>query len=506
MVKRLKLNYIHLLKSALCSFLRDFGKLLHLPAGLAVLSLPVILYFKEWFALVPFGIMAGIGVVVGQILYHTFKGSDQIEKGFSVMFVAFAWVIIPLLGTIPFFGAASQAPPGQYQELGVFREFQNSFFEAVSGFTGTGLTMIKDPTQIPYVLQWWRTLSEWIGGVGVIMLASLLLKLNFKDQNLYNAETRNWTIQGDDVFMDTVYKIWWLYVGYTIVSIVLYYIFGMPFWEALNHGMTALGTGGFSVVPDSFSNYSDNIKMLSVVIMITGAIAFKIHYLLIIKFDWKTFLKQTQLHFFLVFLVTACVILFFIHSEVAVIDLVFQAASALATCGLHTVDIGEWYMSPVFVLVILMILGANSGSTGGGIKTERFVWFFKGFFRNVKQAWDPKEGEAKVIYNDEPQEEDAVNSHIQQAANIVFLWLITLTIGTLLLSLIVKEEYSFHEVLFDTASALSNVGLSTGVTGPNMPAEGKYLLSFLMWLGRLEIMAVAIFLISPFYLFKKTPH
>lgn len=491
------------MNNSLQAFLQDFGKLLHLPAGLAVITLPVILYFEEWFALIPFGIMAGISLVTGQILYHAFKGSDDIEKGFSVIFVAFAWLVIPLLGTIPFYGTAIQAPADIYEELPIFLDFQNSFFEAVSGFTGTGLTMIKDPTQIPFTLQWWRTISEWIGGIGVIMLASLLLKLNFQDQNLYQAETRNWTAGEDKNFMVTVYKIWWLYIGYTVVSVLLYFLFGMPFWEALNHGLTALGTGGFSVTSNSFTSYGFDIKALTVGIMVAGAIAFKIHYLLIIKFDWKRFLKQTQLHFFLFFLILACFILIYIHSEVPVIDVVFQVASALATCGLHSVDIGKWYMSPVFVLTILMILGANSGSTGGGIKTERFVWFFKGFFRNIRQVWNPEEAETKVKYNGEPQDEEEVKNNIHQAGNIIFLWLITLSVGTLLLSLIVPDTYTFYQILFDTASALGNVGLSTGVTSVTMPVEGKYLLSFLMWLGRLEIMAVAILIISPFFLVKK---
>lgn len=485
--------------SSLRAFLRDIGKLLHIPAGLALLSLPVIIYFSEWFALWPFAGMALVSLVAGQIFFHAFKGAEETNKGFSVKLVALAWLLISLFGAIPFYGIAATAPEGAFTELPVFAELENSFFESVSGFTGTGLTMLDDPSAIPHTLQWWRSFSEWIGGIGVIMLASLLLKLNHDDKRLYEAETRNWKID-DAPLSATIQKIWWIYIGYTLISIFLYFLAGLPFWEALNHGMTALGTGGFSVTPNSFTDYSTMIKALTVGIMVMGAIAFKIHYLIIFRFDLKKVVKQTQLHYFFFFLASGFLLLLWVYPEVELIDLIFQAASALATCGLNTEDLSTWPMTPISVLIILMLLGANAGSTGGGIKTIRFAWFTKGIWRSVKQVWHPEEQEAKVTFNAEPKDAKEVGNHLQQAANILFLWVVTLAIGTFLLSVMVGDEHTFYEILFDTASALSNVGLSTGVTGSTMPENAKYLLSLLMWLGRLEIMSVIILLISPFYL------
>lgn len=488
--------------SNLSAFLRDTGKLLHIPAGLAFLSIPVIISYKEWFALWPFAIMALISVAAGQLFYHIFKGGEETSKGLSVLLVAFAWLLISLFGAIPFYGISFTAPQDVYLQLPVFNTVVNSFFESVSGFTGTGLTMLEDPSQIPYTLQWWRTFSEWIGGIGVIMLASLLLKLNHDDERLYNAETRNWQIP-DAPLSATIHKIWWIYIGYTLMSIFLYYFFGMPFWEALNHGMTALGTGGFSVTSNSFTNYSTEIKGLTVGIMMMGAIAFKIHYLLIFRFDLKKIVHQTELHYLFFFLISAFLLLLWVYPEIAFIDLLFQAASALATCGLHTVDLSVWPMSPIFLLIVLMLLGANGGSTGGGIKTIRFAWFAKGVWRSIKQLWYPEEKEATVTFNSEVKEPKEMRNHIQQAANILFLWVITLTLGTFFLSFMVGEEYTFYQILFDATSALSNVGLSTGVTGAGMPENAKYIISLMMWLGRLEIMAIVILLISPFYLLRR---
>lgn len=484
------------------AFLRDVGKLLHIPAGLAALTLPVVIFYSEWFAIGPFLIMALVSFGTGQLFFHIFKGGEETSKGFSVILVVLAWLLISLFGTIPFYGVALTAPEGMYAQLPVFDTLVNGFFESVSGFTGTGLTMLDNPSEIPYTLQWWRTFSEWIGGIGVITLASLLLKLNHDEERLYRAETRKWQIE-DAPLTATIQKIWWIYMGYTVLAILLYYLVGMPFWEALNHGMTALGTGGFSVTSNSFTEYSTQIKALTIGIMIMGAVAFKIHYLLIFKFDLKKIAKQTQLHYFFFFLAATFLLLLWVYPEIKSIDLLFQAASALATCGLNTVDIGLWPMSPVFVLIVLMVLGANGGSTGGGIKTVRFAWFTKGIWRSVKQLWHPEEKEAKVTFNSEEKDVKEMNNHIQQAANVLFLWVITLAVGTFSLSLMVSDEYTFYQIFFDTASALSNVGLSTGITGSGMPENAKFLLSVLMWLGRLEIVAVVMFLLSPFYLLHK---
>ncbi len=488
--------------SSISVFLRDIGKLLHIPAGLAILTLPVIISYSEWFALWPLGGMALVSLVTGQIFFHIFKGGEETSKGLSVILVVLAWLLISLFGTIPFYGIALTAPQGTYTQLPVFNNLVNSFFESVSGFTGTGLTMLDDPSQIPYTLQWWRTISEWIGGIGVIMLASLLLKLNHDDERLYKAETRNWQID-DAPLTATIQKIWWIYIGYTMFSILIYLFLGMPFWEALNHGMTALGTGGFSVTSNSFTDYSPLIKGFTVGIMLMGAIAFKIHYLLIFKFDLKRFFRQTQLHYFFFFLIASFFVVLWVYPNIPLIDLLFQAASALATCGLNTVNLGLWPMAPIFVLITLMVLGANGGSTGGGIKTIRFAWFTKGVWRSMKQLWYPEEKEAKVTINSEEKDVEEMRNHIQQAANVLFLWVITLTLGTFLLSLMVGDQYTFYQILFDTASALGNVGLSTGITGSDMPEGAKFLLSLLMWLGRLEIMAVVIFLISPIYLLQR---
>lgn len=490
------------MKSSFGAFLRDVGQLLHLPAGLAFLTLPVILYFNEWFALIPFVLMALASSGIGQLLYQLFKRFKKSEVGLSIIFVAISWLLLPLFSVIAFYGTALAAPIDRYPEVSVFSDLTNCFFESMSGFTGTGLTMVNDPSKLPYTLQWWRTFMEWIGGIGVIMLASMLLSLNHDEVQLYKAETRNWTID-DAPAAVTIKKIWWIYFAYTIASVIAFYLAGMPFWESLNHGMTAIGTGGFAVTSNSFTDYSSLIKAIAIVIMIAGAINFKTHYLLIFRRDISSIVKQTQLRYFMLLLAVALIVLVLIKSATPFVDIFFQVASAFGTCGLSTVQLSTWPVPPLFLLIILMLLGGNAGSTAGGIKTERVAWFSKGVWRGIKQAWLPEDEKPAIVFDDEKKKPHVIERNIQQAANIYFLWMASLTVGTLGLSLLVGEQYTFEQVLFDAASALSNVGLSAGLTGPDLPNKAKLLLTALMWVGRLEIMAVMVLLLSPLYLKKR---
>lgn len=485
------------------TLLRDVGKLLHLPAALALLSLPVILYYKEWFSLGPFGLMALLSLVVGQMFYHLFKKYDEPSSGLSIALVAISWFLLPVFGMVVFYGIAQTAPSSAFPAVKVFHALTSSFFEAMSGFTGTGLTMVDDPSELPYTLQWWRTFMEWVGGIGVIMLASTLLSLNHDEERLYQAETRNWTIEGASV-LETIHKIWWIYVGYTIISVVALFLGGMPFWEALNHGMTAIGTGGFAVTSNSFQGYDSLLKSIGIVIMIIGAISFRIHFLLIFRRRLKDIFFQTQLKYFLVLLTIAFLVMLLINPAVPFIDNLFQVASAFGTCGLNSSEIGEWYVPPVFLIVILMLMGGNAGSTAGGIKTERIAWFTKGFVRDIRNVWSPEKEQPPITFNGQVKKPHVSQRNIQQASSIFFLWILTLAIGTLLLSLFTGQQHDFYKVLFDATSALNNVGLSTGLTNSDLPSSAKIVLTLLMWVGRLEIMAVLILLASPISFYKQS--
>jgi trk system potassium uptake protein len=481
------------------ALLRDLGLLLHVPAVLTLPTLCIIFIFGEWMVLPAFLIMTALSLASGQVLYRLYKPYKRTGPGSSMVLVSLSWLLIPLLGAIPFAGTAYLAPHLQ-GDTSVFLNLHSAIFESMSGFTGTGLTMVNNPSTLPYSLQWWRSLSEWLGGIGIIFLALEVLDINHDTNSMYEAETMNWTLKNGNT-IKTINKIWLIYAVYTICSILAFLAAGMPFWESLNHGLTGISTGGFSVNSDSFISYSSTIKIVAIIIMLVGAFSFKIHYYLLSGKPIQLTLNNTQLRYFVVTFIVLCSTLLIINQNAAWVDTIFQAASALGTCGFNSVEISGWYMPVIFLLNIAMVLGGNGSSTTGGIKTSRLAWIIKGIKWRVDSAMskESSRSEAPVLYNGEQVGSEQIKAYVIKAGLLVFIWIALLVAGTLAMAIMVGDQYSLHALMFDVSSALSNVGLSAGVSGHQMPTAAKWLFVFLMWAGRLEIFAVMVLFTTPFY-------
>lgn len=479
------------------SFLRDIGSFLHLPAALSIPVFIVIFYYGEWFALMPFVVMICVSLILGQSLYHLFKGGKNSWPASSIYLVAIIWFLIPLLGTIPYYGVALTIN-NPADETAKFLDFHSAFFESMSGFTGTGLSMINDASKLPYSILIWRSMSEWLGGIGIIFLAVALLDVNHQEDSLYKAETMSWMIKEGES-RNTIKIIWWIYILYSVCAIVAFYIAGMSAWEALNHGLTGISTGGFAVTKDSFVSYSSTIKWTAVVVMLMGAFSFKIHYLLLFKRNFKEVLAQTQLKYFVVLFVFFIVCTGIVNYSVATVDNVFQVASALGTCGFNSVELSGWYMPVVFLLTIAMLLGGNGSSTTGGIKTSRLVWIFKMLFWKIKHRIypDDKKELIQVYYNKKLIEKEKVKEHFANAFMILALWCLALSAGTLIIALFSDDGITLNSILFDVASALNNVGLSTGTVSYSNQPLTKWVFIMMMWVGRLEIFAVLVLFTAP---------
>lgn len=474
------------------AFLKDLGAFLQLPAILCIPTFIVIVVFKEWYALTPFAILAAISFGIGQLLYRTFYKNEETTPGSSYALVSLIWFLLPLLGVIPFYGVEVLIPETNPQ-IAIFTDFHNAFFESMSGFTGTGLSVLDDPGKIPHSLQWWRSISEWIGGLGIIFLAVAILDTAHMNKNLYQSEAMGWMRKDKDM-KSVIMKIWWIYISYTILSVLLFYISGMPFWEALNHGFTGISTGGFSVTKDSFVSYSENIKWVAVIVMLIGSFSFKIH-VLAFERNFKKLFQQTQLRYFIATFILILGLLFVVAGTTDTVDVFFQAASALGTCGFNSVDLTTWTSLLLFPLSIAMFMGGNSSSTTGGLKTRRLAWLFKTMKENIRQSVTPDDEkyEFKIKYNHKEFKGEEAFTNVRLAAILLFVWIVTLTTGTFLLTyLLPGSRHSFHEIFFDINSALNNVGLSSGVTSHQLPTQAKWVLSIVMWIGRLEIMGVIV--------------
>ena len=363
------------------TILRDVGLFLHLPAIMAVISIPVCLLAKETYALIPLLTCAIASLATGQLLYRLNQSKTSSRIPYAMITAALGWLFLPLFCSIPILMTAN-APdlaPDLSTTIIRYRDPWNAIFEAYSGFTSTGLSMATNYSEIPHTLQWWRTLMQWIGGVGVIVLVISILEPATEPDKLYNAEGRSQRI--GLTLGQTVKHIWWIYLIYTIGSIFLFKIVGMSWWSALNHGMTGIATGGFSVTENSISNYGVAVKIAVILVMTLGAISFSVHYQFLRQGKLTAFWSDSQHQALWILLLTGSLLLWILNrltlQDIPAIDVLFQWSSALGTCGFNTVSVSSWDSGAKLLMILAMLVGGAAGSTAGGIKLSRLVIVFK---------------------------------------------------------------------------------------------------------------------------------
>ncbi len=230
--------------------LRDVGRLLPVVSAMAIVSLFVPLTFGETYAIAPLVITAAVSALAGAGLYFPLRRAPEPELRHAMVTAAIGWILVPTFGALPFvltqaFAGAAQSAP---MAVWVFSDPANAFFESVSGFTSTGLSVVSRPDLLPHTLQWWRSLSEWIGGLGVLVVMLSVLSGPRPGATLYSmyyAEARAERIR--PTIRATVRTMWWIFFLFTAVSMALQWRLGTPIWEAANHAMTAMATGGFSI-------------------------------------------------------------------------------------------------------------------------------------------------------------------------------------------------------------------------------------------------------------------
>ena len=480
--------------------LRDVGYILHAPGLMALASVPICLWFDEGYALWPFVWTAVVSFGLGQGLYRLGRQAGETRLYHAMLIAALSWGLVPFLGALPFVTMAAQlaAVPHTAQTVLAFQQPWNALFEAFSGFTGTGLTMALHPSQLPHSLQWWRSFMEWVGGMGVIVLMLSIVRPGAGQQFLYYSEAREEKILPS--VTSTVRTIWWMYLVYTAGSILLLRLAGMPWWHAVNHGMTGIATGGFSVTDQSLAAYDTTVRLVMVPIMLAGATSFALHYSVFSKrrwTDWWRDAQQRSLWFFAGF-GTLLLLLEnrWSQGEFLWVDTVFQWISALGTAGFQTVDLRTWSPAAQLLLSLGMLLGGAAGSTAGGLKQIRVLLLSKGIvwrFRHI--TLQPHELVHYEVNHKGLPETEAYRL-VETAGVLALLWVGLFFVGLLTLLHMVPSQWTLSEVVVEVASAQGNVGLFTGITQPGLPWGGKLTLMLLMWMGRLEILPVLLLFAS----------
>ena len=494
--------------SDLRSVLRDMGAIFIIMGFVALVALIVPLYFREFG---PDGIVDGVGPILitsaiffgmGLPLYYLFKNADPANFKSAMVTAALGWFFISLIGCIPFL-----LIPYNTQTLHTMLPL-SAFFESMSGWTGTGLTMVEFENLLPHTLQFWRSLTQWVGGVGVIVLTlSILARPGTGSFVLYKGEAREQKTHPSIV--STVRTIWWIFILYTIIGVLALWIVGwfdlsgMGPWESLNHAMTGIATGGFSVTNDSVASFGTPTRIVMVVLMVFGATAFVAHYDLL-KGRIKKFFADAQLKAMIVLLALGVVALTLINlGEYAngfesLKESGFQFVSALTCTGFATAgDLSSWAESTKLILAFAMIIGGAAGSTAGGIKLFRAILLYHGAGWRIKRAISTPRRVFVHKFGEKSLSKEMAMDLINEAAIISFIWVILLTAGIVVITNRFPEQ-PLGNAIFEVCSAQGNVGLTTGITSINMDPIAKTTLILNMWIGRLEIIPVIVLIKSIF--------
>jgi len=471
---------------------RDLGLICALVGLMSVATLFVAIAWREQAMLFPFAVAGGLSFALAAVLYLPFHGDAEANLKHGLVIAAVGWLLVALLGAVPFFIAARSPDPGA---ANVFLDYGNALFEAMSGFTTTGLSVVAHPEMLPHTLQWWRSLLQWIGGIGVIVLVLGLMPRPIRPgRGLFFAE-RDTKIQ--PTIAATVRTMWWIYILYTFVGIVLLWGVGMSTWDAINYSMTALSTGGFSTTSASMGHYTGwGVRLVIILLMLLGAMSFATHYELLQGKKLNLRGNFYQARWFALFAATITLVLLiqnlFAGSSQSLASSAFQAMSAVSTTGFQTESLRSWSEASKLILILAMFVGGTTGSTAGGIKVMRTVVLIRGvsWWLN-KTSSSPKKVLRFQLGNERLTTEEA-DSRVQGAAVIFFAWLVCTLGGTLILMHFVPNGYTLADSLFEVVSAQSTVGLSVGITNAGMSAVAKLILILNMWMGRLEVLPVLV--------------
>ncbi|MBM7623399.1 TrkH family potassium uptake protein [Sporohalobacter salinus] len=467
------------------------GKLL-IFAGLAMLlPLAVALFYREVDAL-SFLVSMGLTISVGKIMQKFSCSQQEIRhrEGFAI--VTLGWILISLFGAIPFMLS------------GVFDNFVNAFFESVSGFTTTGATVILSLESLSHSILFWRSLSHWLGGMGIIVMSIAILPELAGSMQLFKAEVPGPV--NDRLrprIKETAKTLWVIYILLTIAQIFFLFLNDMSLFDAILHSFGTMSTGGFSSRTLSVRAYDSLIiEAIMVFFMFLAGTNFTLHYQ-VLQGNIKALFNNKEFRFYL-FLVSTAILLITVNLRLQVYKgwlqsiryAAFQTLSIMSTAGFATVDYDIWPPFARGILLVLMFIGGCAGSTAGGIKIIRIYALMKKGFQELYKLIHPRAVTSLKIGNRAVSEE--VSTSI---LGFFFLYIIVFVVAAITLT-------SFGIDLISSISAvaatLGNIGPGLGLIGPlntyvPLPTVGKLLLSFCMLLGRLEIYTVLVFMLAGFW-------
>ena len=467
--------------------LNTVGLMLKVEAVLLLLPAIAALIYGEsclWSIL----ISAAISLAAGFALTLLSRPKTQViyaREGFIT--VALAWVAVSAVGALPFW--ISREIPS----------YIDAFFETVSGFTTTGASILENVEVMSRGLLFWRSFTHWVGGMGVLVFVMALVpSVTDRSIHIMRAEMPG-PVVGKLMprARDTASILYKIYVGMTLLQIILLWIGGMPLFESIVHAFGTAGTGGFGVKADSIAGYSPYLQWVITVFMLLFGINFNLYYLLLIR-RFRAAAQSSECWYYLgivgvcIALITANIMPLYNNFREALRLSAFQVASIVTTTGYATADFNLWPQFSKAILLLMMIMGACAGSTGGGLKVSRTVMLFKMVGKEIRHLLHPRSVNSVRF---EGKHVDGAT--LKSVSSYFAIYIICILAICLILSL---EPFDLETNLSATLACFNNIGPGLAAVGPasNYAAYSplsKLVLSLAMLLGRLEIYPLLLTLI-----------
>ena len=460
-------------------------------AGFMFISVFWSIYYKETNALNSILISSAITFGAGLLLYLICLGHDHrnIGKKEGYIIVTLTWLSISFFGSFPFYIS------------GAIPNFTDAYFETISGFTTTGATILNDIEAMPKGLLFWRSITQWLGGMGIIVLTLAILPiLGVGGMQLFVAEAPGTTpTRLHPRIAETAKRLWGIYLAFTLIQTLLLMLGNMSFFDAICHAFTTMATGGFSTQNDSIAGYSAYIQYVIILFMIIAGISFSLHYFLL-KGQFNKVLKNEELRFYFtliagitLFLSLSFLIFYNTSAEEAFRDSLFQTVSIITTTGFITSDYLNWESFMWFLLFLMMFTGGCIGSTGGGIKMIRLLILFKNTRVELKRLIHPM-AIIPVRINSKSISPEIIHNFLA----FFLIYMLLIVFGSFIMTVFGLD---FQSAIGATAATIGNIGPGIGSVGPvetysHIPELGKWVLSLFMLIGRLELFTVLL-LFSP---------
>lgn len=397
---------------------------------------------------------------------------------------ALGWILLSFIGALPFF------------ITGEIPSFTDALFETVSGFTTTGASILSNVEALTHCTMLWRSFTHWIGGMGVLVFLLAVIPMSGgSHMNLMRAESPGPSV-GKLVpkVKHTARILYIIYIGLTILQMILLCIGDMPLFESINTALATAGTGGFGIKNDSFASYSPYLQWVTTIFMILFGVNFNAYYILLFSKIKKNFFMEEVRYYFLI-IIGAIGIIFVNILETsqnafkALTDASFQVASIITTTGFATADFNQWTGTAKTILVLLMFIGACAGSTGGGIKVSRILIMVKSVFKECHSYIHPKSIK-KIKFEGKEVDQDVV-----RATNVYLItFIILFVLSVFALSF---EGYDLITNFTAVTATMNNIGPGLELVGPTQNFGffsnfSKFVLMFDMLAGRLELFPLLI--------------